>query len=214
MNYKGDNNDEIEDSSSSLSISKGTFKSSKIRKLLLRITLWEIYSEIFLSKHSLYSNYTSDEKLHKSRELLTKIFTGQRIYQTKVDLIFPEPIEFWENLIINIRAFENDVGTPPLLEIKEATLIKTTKKIKAYTSTDKPLDTVVDCFSDPFTLASELMIQHKLPSDELDYIHGMIQHGTQFHSLSFSLFLSISCFISLFIYLISLDFIFYFTSLF
>lgn len=157
--------------------SNSSFKSSKIRKLLLRITLWELYNEIYLSKHSIYSNYTLDEKLYKSRELLTKIFEGQRLYQTKVEVIFPEPIEYWENLIINIRTFENDVNTPPLLEIKEAKFIKTSKKIKAYTSTDKPLDTIVDCFSDPFTLASELMIQHKLPSDELDYIHGMIQHG-------------------------------------
>jgi hypothetical protein len=156
---------------------KGIFKSSKTRKLLLRLAVWDIYNEIFLSKNSYYSNYTMTEKINKSKEILIKLLQGQRNYQTKVDLIFPEPIEYWENLINHLRTFENDVGAPPILEMKEVAVPKISKKIKAYTSTDKGLDTIIDCFSDPFTLASELMIQHKLPSDELDYIHGMIQHG-------------------------------------
>jgi hypothetical protein len=128
-----------------------------------------------------------DEKLNKSKEMLIQLLNGQRNYQSQVDLIFPEPIEYWENLITNIRSFENDLGGPPMLEMKEIIVSKTSRKIKAYTSTDKGLDTTVDCFSDPFTLASELMIQHQLPSDELDYIHGMIQHG-MFFSFDFPFF--------------------------
>jgi hypothetical protein len=162
---------------------RGVFKSAKTRKLLLRLALWDIYNEIYLSKHSYYSNYTMNEKINKSKEILVKLLQGQRHYQTKVDLIFPEPIEYWENLITHLRTFENDVGAPPMLEMKEVMVVTMSKKIKAYTSTDKGLDTTIDCFSDPFTLASELMIQHKLPSDELDYIHGMIQHGLSIRPL-------------------------------
>lgn len=176
-------------SSSSCPSGKGIFKSSKTRKLLLRLAVWDIYNELYLSgssdsssgNHSgpsLYSHYTNEEKLTQSRDRLIQLFTGQRNYQSHVDLIFPEePVEYWENLITNIRSFENELGGPPSLEMKEILVTKTSRKIKAYTSTDKGLDTAVDCFSDPFTLASELMIQHQLPSDELDYIHGMIQHG-------------------------------------
>lgn len=182
------NNEEFESSSPNSSNSnssnsnspvKGIFKSNKTRKLLLRLKIWEIYSTIYLSKNTIYSNYTMNEKNDKSKDILIKLFNGQRNYQTKVDLIFPSDssIEYWENLITNIRAFENEVGSSPIIELQEIILPKQLKKIKAFTSTDKPLDTTVNCFSDPFTLASELMIQNKLPSDELDYIHGMIQHG-------------------------------------
>ena len=188
---------------SSASSGKGIFKSSKTRKLLLRLAVWDIYNELYLTSSSLYSNYTNEEKLTQSRDRLIQLFNGQRNYQSHVDLIFPEEtIEYWENLITNIRSFENELGGPPSLEMKEILVTKTSRKIKAYTSTDKGLDTVVDCFSDPFTLASELMIQHQLPSDELDYIHGMIQHGLTLSLLSFSSHplptLSLSLFLSLY----------------
>lgn len=167
----------MDESSLFTTSSTNIFQSNKTKKLLLRLAIWDIYQSVYLTKNSLYSNYTLDEKLIKSKELLIKLFANQKNYQMKVDIIFPENIEYWENLIIHIRNFENEVGMLPILEMKEIIVPKTSRKIKAYTSTDKGLDTTVDCFSDPFTLASELMIQHKLPPDELDYIHGMIQHG-------------------------------------
>jgi hypothetical protein len=153
------------------------FKSAKIRKLMLRVYLWEIYEQIFLTKEG---NPTT--KVERAREKLVAVLDGQRYAQNKVELVFPDDIEFWEILITNLREFENEIGVPPQLAMIEASLPKTRRKIEVYTSTDRALDTIVDCFTDPFTQASEIMVEHQLPSDEIDFIQGMIQHGIKYKS--------------------------------
>lgn len=160
------------DSKQEESGSSRVFKSAKIRKLMLRVYLWEIYEQIFLTKEG-----NQLTKVERARERLVAVLDGQRYAQNKVEMVFPEDIEFWEVLITNLREFENEIGVPPQLAMIEASLPKNKRKIEVYTSTDRALDTVVDCFTDPFTQASEIMMEYQLPSDEIDFIQGMIQHG-------------------------------------
>ena len=148
------------------------FKSAKTRKLMLRIYLWELYEEIFLS-----NAVEPSRRLDKAKERLAAILEGQRYAQNKIDLVFPDNIEFWEILVANLREFEAEIGVPPQLAMVEASLPKTKRNIEVFTSTDRMLETTVDCFTDPFTEASQLMVEHQLPSDEIDFIQGMIQHG-------------------------------------
>mmetsp|Transcript_2275 Transcript_2275/g.3488 ORF Transcript_2275/g.3488 Transcript_2275/m.3488 type:complete len:497 (+) Transcript_2275:93-1583(+) len=157
------------------SVSQGkVFKSAKARKLILRIHVWNIYNEVFLSEE--HKSDPRESQVKRATNLLADLLRGQQHARSKVDMVFTNDIEFWESVVYNLREFEAAIGMPPQLSLHEVGNLDTKRTINVYTTTDKEMETEIDCFADPFTQASELMVEHRLPPDELDFIQGMIQH--------------------------------------
>ncbi len=120
----------------------------------------------------------SHEKIQSCREMLAELFAGQDYIVKKVDLIFPSTgVENWENLCLNLKVFENNVTIPGLLTLSANDRPLEGKIINVLTSEDISYTTKIEILSDPLTEASELILEHSLPSEELDYLQGMIQHG-------------------------------------
>lgn len=174
------NDDEEEDDTTTndeTSAQNMSFKSTKIRKLLLRVCIWEIFKKHFRNEND---GLMFEERISRGSEILSEIIFDKKYNKKLLKYVFQDVEDMtWEDVIVNLRNFEQQSGVPQTLSTFETSFPSTKRTIEVITSLDQTLETIVDYLDDPLTQASELIVERSLPSDELDYIRGVIQHGTQ-----------------------------------
>jgi len=147
---------------------------AKIRKLMLRIELWNIYEKIFLSNDPSIKN-----KNRAAGELLDDALTGQKTAQKRIATIFSSDgiIENWETVISKLKFFEDESDTVPLVSTEDTSIPVTEQLIQVRTSDDRVIKEVtLDYTTDTYQLACEIQVEHRLPADEIEYMQGMLQH--------------------------------------
>lgn len=147
---------------------------AKIRKLMLRIELWNIYEKIFLSNDPSIKN-----KNRAAGELLDDALAGQKTAQKRIATIFSSDgtIENWESVISKLKFFEDESDTIPLVSTEDTTIPVTEHLVEVRTSDDRVIKEVtMDFTTDTYQLACEIQVEHRLPADEIEYMQGMLQH--------------------------------------
>ena len=148
---------------------------AKIRKLMLRLELWNIYEKVFLGDCPPGNN-----KNREAARLLDQVLEGQPNAQQRIATIFSSDstIENWESVLSKLRYFENESDTIPFVATEDSKIPMTEISVDVRTSDDSFVkSTVLDYLSDPYQLACEIQVEHGLPPDEIDYIQGLLQHG-------------------------------------
>jgi hypothetical protein len=149
---------------------------AKIRKLMLRIELWNIYEKIFL---------ISDDKNIKNKnraaaELLDFALDGQISAQKRIATIFSSDgiIENWETVISKLKYFEDESDTIPLVSTEDTNIPVTEQIVQVRTSDDQVIkEVMLDFATDTYQMACEIQMEYRLPADEIEYMQGMLQHG-------------------------------------
>lgn len=149
---------------------------AKIRKLMLRLELWNIYEKVFLNNEGGMEN-----KNRAAASLLDDALEGQKNAQQRIATIFSSDstIENWESVLSKLKFFEEESDTIPLVSgTEDSTIPMTELTVEVRASDDTVIKEVVLNFStDPHQLACEIQVEHRLPPEEIDYIQGMLQHG-------------------------------------
>jgi hypothetical protein len=151
---------------------------AKIRKLMLRLELWNIYEKVFLSNDSTIKN-----KNRTAASLLDDALEGQKNAQQRIATIFSSDstIENWESILSKLKFFEEESDTIPLVTTEDSMIPLTEITVAVRSSDDKVIKDVVLNFStDPYQMACEIQVENRLPAEEIDYIQGMLQHGMQY----------------------------------
>lgn len=171
--------------------------SSKIRKLKLRIALWDIYEEVFLTPSSdnndncnqndnIFSSSSSSssvgKKVNKNRLAAQKLeerLEGQRSAQHRVATIFSSDseVENWASVISKLQFFEKESDTIPLVKTEDVEVSPEQKTVMVQSMKDEYLKEVqVDFNTDPHQVACEMQMEFNLSTDDIEYIQGMLQH--------------------------------------
>ena len=151
---------------------------AKIRKLMLRLELWNIYEIVFLNKDTVNQN-----KNRAAASMLDDALEGQKQAQKRIATIFSSDstIENWESVLSKLKFFEDESDTIPLVSgTEDSTIPLTELSVSVKTSDDQFIkDTVLNFSTDPHQVACEIQVEYRLPAEEIDYIQGMLQHGKQ-----------------------------------
>jgi hypothetical protein len=148
---------------------------SKIRKLMMRIELWNIYEKVFLSNDPSIKNKNRTAAAH-----LDDALQGQKTAQQRIATIFSSDgtIENWESLMSKLKFFEDESDTIPLVSTEDTSIPITGQMIEVRTSDDKIIkEVMLDFSTDTYQLACEIQVEFRLPAEEIDYMQGMLQHG-------------------------------------